>query len=478
MQSPLDPLLHQPIRTQLVAYIAGHGEPSFTDIKQALELTDGNLDAHLKKLLAADYVEKVKDDNDGRTQTLFMLTEKGRAAFERYVSALGNILSVTMKIGKNVLLAMLTSGLLYFGLAAPVKAQPTAEQLARQTVDQLVNLQNDEAEAILDRLDRAYPDYPLTGFYRAAAIWAQAQSKPELAASALQTLQQSEREAKAALETQPGNAQWQLALGMSQTFIARLYQQLGEWIKGWKALRAGRDNLRQLLQKHPDANDALFTLGLYETLTGSVPDGWRWLSRTIDLDGDPKKGLKYLRTAIVEAPVVAPEAARTLLNTTAPECGNRALAWQMRQTYPDNPDFSRALQVLDLHCGYPQQALQENQLARAQYLKQHPRFLDTLNYLRLQALADEGRVDAIKQSEKEYVLDANVTYFYLAQALDVAGKHSRARRLFKELSQSESADKALQREAGKYLHEPYVAPEPVKSLDNGLRLNQMAEIRS
>lgn len=282
MQSPLDPLLHQPSRTQLVAYIAGHGEPSFTDIKQALELTDGNLDAHLKKLLAADYVEKVKGDNNGRTQTLFMLTEKGRVAFERYVSALGNILSVTMKIGKNALLAVLTSGLLYFGLAAPAKAQPTAQQLARQAVDRLVNLQNDQAEAVLDHLYQAYPGYPLTGFYRTAAIWARAQSKPKLQDSAMRTLLQSERDAKAALADQPDNAEWRLALGMSQTFVARLYQSQGKWIKAWKALWAGRDNLRQLLQQHPETSDALLMLGLYETLTGSVPDGL-WLNRLAEI---------------------------------------------------------------------------------------------------------------------------------------------------------------------------------------------------
>ena len=54
-QSDLDPLLHQPIRTRLAAYLAARGETTFTELKRVLEVTDGNLEGHIKKLLAAGF---------------------------------------------------------------------------------------------------------------------------------------------------------------------------------------------------------------------------------------------------------------------------------------------------------------------------------------------------------------------------------------------------------------------------------------
>ncbi len=39
----LDPLLHQPVRTQIAAYLAGRGEATFAELKRALAATDGNL---------------------------------------------------------------------------------------------------------------------------------------------------------------------------------------------------------------------------------------------------------------------------------------------------------------------------------------------------------------------------------------------------------------------------------------------------
>jgi predicted ArsR family transcriptional regulator len=88
----LDPLLHQPLRTQLVAFLAGAGEQTFSDLKRQLGVSDGNLDAHLKKLLAADYVAVRKESGKGRPQSFFVLTAKGLAALNAYVRALQRLL--------------------------------------------------------------------------------------------------------------------------------------------------------------------------------------------------------------------------------------------------------------------------------------------------------------------------------------------------------------------------------------------------
>jgi DNA-binding MarR family transcriptional regulator len=91
----LDPLLHQPLRTQLAAFLAGAGEATFAELKRQLDVSDGNLDSHLKKLIAADYVAMRKDDSGGRVQTSFALTKSGRAALKSYIAALQKLLPLT-----------------------------------------------------------------------------------------------------------------------------------------------------------------------------------------------------------------------------------------------------------------------------------------------------------------------------------------------------------------------------------------------
>jgi predicted ArsR family transcriptional regulator len=89
----LDSLLHQPVRTQIAAYLAGRGEATFAELKRALAATDGNLDAHLSKLLEAGYLESRKETSaNGRPQTVFSLTTTGRSAFATYIAALSALL--------------------------------------------------------------------------------------------------------------------------------------------------------------------------------------------------------------------------------------------------------------------------------------------------------------------------------------------------------------------------------------------------
>lgn len=91
----LDSLLHQPLRTQLVAFLAGAGEQTFSDLKRQLGVSDGNLDAHLKKLLAADYVAVRKETGNGRPQSFYALTPGGLSALQAYVQALQRLLPIS-----------------------------------------------------------------------------------------------------------------------------------------------------------------------------------------------------------------------------------------------------------------------------------------------------------------------------------------------------------------------------------------------
>jgi DNA-binding MarR family transcriptional regulator len=91
----LDPLLHQPARTQLVAFLASRGEATFSELKRVLGITDGNLGAHLSKLVDAGYLRSREDASGPRAQSVFVLTAKGRKALADYVERLSTLMNLS-----------------------------------------------------------------------------------------------------------------------------------------------------------------------------------------------------------------------------------------------------------------------------------------------------------------------------------------------------------------------------------------------
>jgi len=91
----LNPVFHQIVRTHL-AGLLNAGPCSFTELKSRLRLTDGNLDAHLRKLSAAGYLHSrmvVKD----RPQTMYSFSPSGKRAFAAYVLGLRAIIEHAMR---------------------------------------------------------------------------------------------------------------------------------------------------------------------------------------------------------------------------------------------------------------------------------------------------------------------------------------------------------------------------------------------
>jgi DNA-binding MarR family transcriptional regulator len=92
MQLPptLDPVFHQVVRTRLSVLLSA-GACSFNELKTALGVTDGNLDAHLRKLSAAGYLHSQMIVR-GRPQTLYALSPSGKRALAIYLSSLKAII--------------------------------------------------------------------------------------------------------------------------------------------------------------------------------------------------------------------------------------------------------------------------------------------------------------------------------------------------------------------------------------------------
>lgn len=83
-----DKLVHQPVRLQAFAYLYRHGETGFSDLRDALDVTEGNLSSHLGRMEEAGAVDVEKQFVDRTPLTTYRLTEEGRAMFEAHVETL------------------------------------------------------------------------------------------------------------------------------------------------------------------------------------------------------------------------------------------------------------------------------------------------------------------------------------------------------------------------------------------------------
>lgn len=91
----LDAVILQQARLQIMASLAAlpPGEQlDFVHLRTILELTNGNLGAHLAKLEAAGYVRTEKTFVARRPRTYIALTDAGRDVFHAHVEALKEII--------------------------------------------------------------------------------------------------------------------------------------------------------------------------------------------------------------------------------------------------------------------------------------------------------------------------------------------------------------------------------------------------
>lgn len=87
----LDRVIHEKGRLPIMSLLAANPELSFTEIRDLLKMTDGNLSVHLRTLQEAGYVAVTKSYQNRRPLTTCALTTAGREAFQRYVDLLAEI---------------------------------------------------------------------------------------------------------------------------------------------------------------------------------------------------------------------------------------------------------------------------------------------------------------------------------------------------------------------------------------------------
>ena len=91
----LDRVIHEKGRLAIMSMLAASPELSFTELRDALKMTDGNLTTHIRTLQEAGYVSVTKSFQNNRPLTTCALTAGGKRAFTNYINLLENIIQQT-----------------------------------------------------------------------------------------------------------------------------------------------------------------------------------------------------------------------------------------------------------------------------------------------------------------------------------------------------------------------------------------------
>ena len=91
----LDRVIHEKGRLAIMSALAASPELSFTDLRDTLAMTDGNLTTHIRTLQETGYVSVAKSYRDNRPLTTCSLTPGGRKAFASYIDLLEQIVQQT-----------------------------------------------------------------------------------------------------------------------------------------------------------------------------------------------------------------------------------------------------------------------------------------------------------------------------------------------------------------------------------------------
>ena len=87
----LDRVIHEKGRLAIMSMLAASKDLSFTELRDALGMTDGNLTTHIRTLHQAGYLAVTKSFANKRPLTTCHLTPAGRKAFSAHVDRLEEI---------------------------------------------------------------------------------------------------------------------------------------------------------------------------------------------------------------------------------------------------------------------------------------------------------------------------------------------------------------------------------------------------
>ena len=88
----LDRLIHERLRLGIISALAANESLTFSDLKNLMNTTDGNLSVHARKLEEAGYIACTKYFDGRLPKTEYKLTVEGRRALESYLNHMESLI--------------------------------------------------------------------------------------------------------------------------------------------------------------------------------------------------------------------------------------------------------------------------------------------------------------------------------------------------------------------------------------------------
>ena len=88
----LDRVIHEKGRLAIMSMLAASPELSFTELRDTLGMTDGNVTTHIRTLQQGGYLSVTKSFQNNRPLTTCALTTAGKRAFTHYIDLLERII--------------------------------------------------------------------------------------------------------------------------------------------------------------------------------------------------------------------------------------------------------------------------------------------------------------------------------------------------------------------------------------------------
>lgn len=98
VSNELDKVIHERMRLGIISALAANETLSFTDLKNLLNTTDGNVSVHARKLENAGYLECLKSFNGRVPLTEYKITNAGREALNQYLNHMEALINAMKKV--------------------------------------------------------------------------------------------------------------------------------------------------------------------------------------------------------------------------------------------------------------------------------------------------------------------------------------------------------------------------------------------
>ena len=98
VSNDLDKIIHERLRLGIISALAANEKLSFTELKNLLNTTDGNISVHARKLEDAGYVTLEKSFKGRMPLTEYRITKDGRAALNRYLDHMEALINAMKKV--------------------------------------------------------------------------------------------------------------------------------------------------------------------------------------------------------------------------------------------------------------------------------------------------------------------------------------------------------------------------------------------